>query len=199
MKVMNCEMAQNELLLRSAGELGFLRARRLASHLEACAACRAFEADLQRMTAAVRDMVWSPEVEAALDRAENHARRCLREAACRTGIPARPAAHPFAPFGRPAMALAATLLVALTGMVWLRYAAESRTPGGARGMAEFVTLVSNDNTDRDIAETRLAIERLSSMLAEPVTADMSVDQPPAPTDTAPDWSRQDDSFDEEVV
>jgi len=151
------------------------------------------------MTAATKAMAWTPENEAALDRAEDLARRCLRETAQRRQAPVCPAASPFAPFGRPAMALAATLLLALTGLVGLRYIVGSRLPADARNMSEFVTLVGDNNADSDIAGTRLAIERLSGMLADPVMAAMTSEPPPAPSETSPDWDRQDEAFDEEVV
>ena len=49
---MNCEHIQNDILLEQSGELGWLGRRRLTRHLSACAACRAYRAELAAITRA---------------------------------------------------------------------------------------------------------------------------------------------------
>jgi hypothetical protein len=48
---MNCNRAQQALLLETSGEIGSWRAHRLHRHLAACPVCRQWQADLSRLSA----------------------------------------------------------------------------------------------------------------------------------------------------
>ncbi len=109
---MNCRRAEQWILLGPGGELPDRKRARLEAHLAACARCREYRADLQRLVAAARRGLPAGEP----------APRTLAaiRAAARTELAApTPAAWGWAAW-RPALAAAAVLLLCLGG--WFRLA-----------------------------------------------------------------------------
>ena len=78
---MNCEHAQQAVLLAQSGELTVKRQSALDTHLAACPACRIYQADLSRMVTASRDTPLDEQVsELTLRRIEAAASHALHPA-----------------------------------------------------------------------------------------------------------------------
>ena len=113
---MNCEKAQHRMLLNQSGELsGFFR-RGLDRHLERCAVCRAYRAQLQSLTDAVRqEPAPAPLAAWQRDPILGAARRQLNRERRQMHLPSR---EPWSVTWRPAV-LYASLGVLLLTAFWL--------------------------------------------------------------------------------
>jgi len=114
---MNCEQAEQRMLLRDSGELGIGGRWRLRRHLATCARCRATEASVRALTAAARN--WSAGEPS--DRALDAVRQLVQTA------PDRRDDIVVAPAIRPSWKAAwacATVLLALGAALWWRGTAD---------------------------------------------------------------------------
>ncbi len=108
---MNCQQAEQWLLLKDAGELPARNRLRLEDHLDGCASCRSYQDDLERVTAVVRrSLPAGAPAERAL--------AAILETAC-TRKPVQRIPKWIRLVWRPALAAAALLMLCLGGWLWL--------------------------------------------------------------------------------
>ena len=166
---MNCRKMEQWILLRRAGELPDRRQARVERHLTACAACRAFATETERIEAlartALRDETPQTETLAAI---------CARAemAALRGDLRARPPLHRTGPAWRPLLAAAALLAVCLGGWLTLhpRQAAPVMTAAATTVAAQphhdtelFVYVAALDDVLALTSEDLFVFERVSDL------------------------------------
>lgn len=125
---MNCQEAEKAILLDASGELPWRRQRALRTHVSACASCRAFGADVDRLHHVMAGQ--------SVDAPESVVQAVLEQAGRQ---PVR-AGHAFEKRRRMVMAVAAGLLLCLGG--WPTWRMISQPAGPAVG-SNSIALVSD--------------------------------------------------------
>ncbi len=112
---MNCEATRNLILLDQSGELSAFGRRRLARHVEACADCRSYRDELDRITTATRNAADEDAVSAVtLDRI----RAAARKAGSRSEeIRFRPSRQSWAEMWQPALLYSTLSVVVAIGFL----------------------------------------------------------------------------------
>jgi anti-sigma factor RsiW len=130
---MNCERFRRDLFLARTGELTASREAELEKHLEGCAGCRSYAADLERAVAAARDAFNEPGPDPAVLSAIR--REAGKRAQRRVAVYRRPWAQ--------ALAYAAAVLVLLGAWYILRSTDRSER---ARELRALMALVWEEGT-----------------------------------------------------
>lgn len=154
---MNCRQAEQQLLLKDSGELPFRDRLRLEQHLAACSRCRACRDDMERVMSLARQGLPAGEPGARALAAIREAARCGVLTVAGTGWGwGRGLAVAMV---RPALALAAIVVLCLGGWYWL--AGRSSAPTGPMAVLEQPAL-------EFAAQSGEGFEELTRMLTEDV-------------------------------
>ena len=154
---MNCLKIQRNMLLLQSGELPDRKARALAQHVAACAACRAYRDDLDRLATASREAI--PATERSLQPATMIA---IRRAALRDTPPVKRV-----PFRLPYLRVysyAAAVLLTLGGVLWVssHWQAAGRN-NRITAFASLITVATEEATENGIVSVATDNDQLHGL------------------------------------